>query len=108
MVNIDIDVYICVKKGSDLLERVAVGIDFELAAVVCALKSNRMSQASNSPALIFPAKERKENACSFQYTLQREEDGWDAKSDTHHVAAVTRGILFSGAIFASSMGILER
>ena len=65
VVNIDIDVYICVKKGSDLLERVAVGIDFELAAVVCALKSNRMSQASNSPALIFPAKEKEKRKQVF-------------------------------------------
>jgi hypothetical protein len=40
-------------KGS--LERVAVGIDLELTAVVCALQRNNVRHATYRTTLIFPA-----------------------------------------------------
>lgn len=66
------------------LELVPISVDLQLAAVIVTLQGHHMHEAANGAALIFPAPE-----LVFPPTDVAGAD---------HVAAVTRGILFSGAI----------
>lgn len=79
-----------------VLQLVAVSIDLQLAAVVVALQRHQMREAADSTALIFPADASVLDAIDIN------------TASTDHVAAVTRGILFSGGMAVSSMTILER
>jgi hypothetical protein len=71
-------------------------MNFEFATVTCSLQSGQVRETTHSTALVFPTWCNSVNA-----SVDRRDAGY-------HVAAVTRGIRFAGAILLSSIGILVR
>lgn len=102
--NVGIDKPVCIalaqwkayKKHQDMLQTVSIRVDFEFTTIISPLKSNDMSETSYGPTVILP--NNRGQALSRSNNRNRL---------SYQVAAVTRGIRFSGAILLSSIDILE-
>jgi hypothetical protein len=85
-------------KGlSKLLQRVSISVNLQFTAIVRSLQRHDVRETADSTAVVFPI---------YQMAVR-----WVNKFEKrgkYHVAAVTRGILFSGAILLSLIAILER